>query len=123
MTKESLIWLVIRVAGLVFGYLAIMSAITFVSSYMTLSQTSAITDYQTSGLGDYKIPALSAIKERADAITSLILVGQFFYIVFQGVIAVYLLRGGKWVFDLLNREGTRDGAPVDVIDSLHLGDS
>jgi hypothetical protein len=123
MNKESLIWLVIRIAGLVFGYLAITWAIAFVSTYITISQTSAITDFQASELGDYKTPALTAVTDRAAALTSLILVGQVFYVVFHGVIAGYLLLGGTRVFDLLNYEGTSDGARVDVIDSLHLGDS
>ena len=115
MTKESLIWLAIRIAGLVFVYLAVVSTVSFVSTYITLSQTSAIANYQT--------PALNALSDRAASLASLVLVGQFLYIVFNGVIAGYLLRGGKLVFDVLNREGVNDVERSGMIDTLHLGGS
>ena len=123
MTKESLIWLVIRSAGLVFGYLAIMQVITFVTTYLTLSQTMAMANTQKSILADYQVPALTTLADRASNMAALVLVGQFLYVVIYGVIAGYLLRGGKLVFDILNVEEERGRVRRDVIDTLHLGDS
>jgi hypothetical protein len=54
---------------------------------------------------------------------SLVLVGQFLYVVIHGVIAGYLLRGGKLIFDILNVEEHGNRVRRDVVDGLHLGDS
>ncbi|PYT00622.1 MAG: hypothetical protein DMF63_06190 [Acidobacteria bacterium] len=102
MTKESLIWLVIRVVGFVSAFFAIASAITFISGLITVAQATGTVANATFGS----------------------FFGQFLFVVFYGVAASYLLRDGRFVFDVLNQEETPDKARRDLEDtSLHLDES
>jgi len=81
MKKSEAVWLITKLIGLYFVYSAITSAISFIGSFLLALQN----------------PELFS-KSFTILLQSIVLIA------FYGLVGNYLLKDGKFLFDILNRE-------------------
>ncbi len=99
MKKESLIWLIVRLIGCVFGYWAVTSSLVFVGSLYLLLQAPILNQF----------------------VMLVFVQGSYIAIYFAG--AAYFIRDGRLLFDVLNAEDEPgNGRPSVIQTSLHLSD-
>lgn len=129
MNKREVIWLLVRLLGVYFAYLTIVSVVGLIGSVSTLyslptttttiSSTNSNSEFPVAPIGapnNFPVgqpispnksadkPPLDAVSKKVadDAVKNLLL--NIFLIVFYGAIGFYLLRDGRVLFALLNRE-------------------
>ena len=81
MKKSDAVWLITKLIGLYFVYSAITGAISFLSSFLTVLQEPK--------LFSKSFP---------------VFLQSIAMIAFYGIVGNYLLKDGKFLFDILNRE-------------------
>lgn len=139
MTKRELVWLITRLIGLLLLYFALGSAMNLVAGFSILSSTPSskaanetdknITTSEPQVGYDaapypYGTPATkpspqSAKQEATDAVTTAFLkvfFWNFFLTAIYASIGFYLIRDGRFLFQLLNKEDEPDdsGKPQSI---------
>lgn len=129
MNKREVVWLIVRLIGVYFSYLTIVSVFGLISSAAalsslpsttTVSSTNSNTDFPTAPVvapnnfpagqsnSPNKItekPALDTVSKKAGDEAVKNLLWHIFLIALYGAIGFYFLRDGRVLFAVLNREG------------------